>query len=223
MAVSRQSADIAGALVQGPSPRTLSLRSTSTRPSSAAASDSESTATSQPRPMPIFSDGPALPRHEPEQPEAMLRKRARALIRLPSVPFLGAFSVGITRKRPRLLRITPALVERADNLRGLGVDQARPIELPVRVVIVAPAIGESLPEPSAGDLTAKLGPEAPPGVVSTAGHRALDATQVRLHICLERARWWRRASCEIRLVVGSKGIHSESGANHGRQSNMHSV
>jgi hypothetical protein len=28
------------------------------------------------------------------------------LIRLPSVPFLGAFSVGIARKRPRLLRIT---------------------------------------------------------------------------------------------------------------------
>jgi hypothetical protein len=26
------------------------------------------------------------------------------LIRLPSVPFLGAFSVGIARKRPRLLR-----------------------------------------------------------------------------------------------------------------------
>jgi hypothetical protein len=28
------------------------------------------------------------------------------LIRLPSVPFLGAFSVGIARKRLRLLRIT---------------------------------------------------------------------------------------------------------------------
>jgi hypothetical protein len=28
------------------------------------------------------------------------------LIRLPSVPFLGAFSVGIARKRPRLLRIS---------------------------------------------------------------------------------------------------------------------
>jgi hypothetical protein len=31
------------------------------------------------------------------------------LIRLPSVPFFGAFSVGIARKRPRLLRIrTPS-------------------------------------------------------------------------------------------------------------------
>jgi hypothetical protein len=30
----------------------------------------------------------------------------RGLIRLPSVPFLGAFSVGIARKRPRRLRIT---------------------------------------------------------------------------------------------------------------------
>jgi hypothetical protein len=28
------------------------------------------------------------------------------LIRLPSVPFLGAFSVGIASKRPRSLRIT---------------------------------------------------------------------------------------------------------------------
>jgi len=28
------------------------------------------------------------------------------LIRLPSVPFRGAFSVGIARKRPRRLRIT---------------------------------------------------------------------------------------------------------------------
>jgi hypothetical protein len=28
------------------------------------------------------------------------------LILLPSAPFLGAFSVGIARKRPRLLRIT---------------------------------------------------------------------------------------------------------------------
>jgi hypothetical protein len=43
------------------------------------------------------------------------------LIRLPSVPFLGAFSVGIARKRPRLLRIsTPSsvgskLVRRADG------------------------------------------------------------------------------------------------------------
>jgi hypothetical protein len=28
------------------------------------------------------------------------------LIRLPSVPFIGAFSVGIARKRPRVPRIT---------------------------------------------------------------------------------------------------------------------
>jgi hypothetical protein len=35
------------------------------------------------------------------------------LIRLPSVPFLGAFSVGIARKRPRLLRIkAPSLKAR---------------------------------------------------------------------------------------------------------------
>jgi hypothetical protein len=33
-------------------------------------------------------------------------QRPLGLIRLPSVPFLGAFSVGIARKRPRLLRIT---------------------------------------------------------------------------------------------------------------------
>jgi hypothetical protein len=30
------------------------------------------------------------------------------LIRLPSIPFLAAFSVGIARKRPRLLRMTAA-------------------------------------------------------------------------------------------------------------------
>jgi hypothetical protein len=28
------------------------------------------------------------------------------LIRVPSLPFLGAFSVGMARKRPRLLRMT---------------------------------------------------------------------------------------------------------------------
>jgi Recombinase zinc beta ribbon domain len=44
-------------------------------------------------------------KHEPERPETMLRKRAQA-DPLTFGPFLGAFSVGIARKRPRRLRIT---------------------------------------------------------------------------------------------------------------------
>jgi hypothetical protein len=33
------------------------------------------------------------------------------LIRLPSMPFLGAFSVGIARKRPRRLRIIALITQ----------------------------------------------------------------------------------------------------------------
>ena len=73
-----------------------------------------------------------------------------------------------------------ALVERADDLRRLGVHQARGIELPVRVVLVAPAVGEPLVETSAGHLAAELGPETTAGVASAGSHRALDVEQVRL-------------------------------------------
>ena len=92
-------------------------------------------------------------------PSSGARGSARA-IHLPSVPFLGAFSVGIARKRPRPAPDHRALVEGTDDLRRLGVDQARRIELLVRVVPVPPAVGEPLPEPGAGDLAAQLGPEA---------------------------------------------------------------
>ena len=108
---------------------------------------------------------PALPRHEPSGPKRCSGK-VLGLIRLPSVPFLGAFSVGIARKRPRLAPDHRALVERADDLRRLGVDQARGVELLVRVVLVAPAVGEPLAEPGARDLPAELGPEAAAGVAS---------------------------------------------------------
>jgi hypothetical protein len=46
------------------------------------------------------------------------------------------------------------LVERADDLPRLGVDQIRCVETLVRVMPVAPAVGETLAEPGARDLTA---------------------------------------------------------------------
>jgi hypothetical protein len=110
------------------------------------------------------------------------------LIRLPSVPFLGAFSVGIARNRPRLLRITVPSSERADHLRRLGVDQARGIDLPVRVVPVTPAVGEPLPKPGARDLAAELGLETAPGVPRPGRHRTLELAQLDLHVGLQRAR-----------------------------------
>jgi hypothetical protein len=82
------------------------------------------------------------------------------LIRLPSIPFLGAFSVGIARKRPRLLRITAPSSNARMICGALLVNQARGVELPVRVVLVAPAVGEPLSQAGARDLPAKLGPEA---------------------------------------------------------------
>jgi hypothetical protein len=45
------------------------------------------------------------------------------LVRLPSVPFLGAFSVGIARKAPVLAPGHRALTERADDPRRFGVDR----------------------------------------------------------------------------------------------------
>jgi hypothetical protein len=76
------------------------------------------------------------------------------LMRLPSVPFLGAFSVGIAKKAPALAPDFCALVRGTNDLRRLGVDQARGVELLVRVVLVAPAVGEPLTEPGAADLPA---------------------------------------------------------------------
>jgi hypothetical protein len=79
-----------------------------------------------------------------------------------------------------LLRITAPLIERADDLGRLGVDQASGVELLVRVVLVAPAVGEPLPEPGARNLPAQLGLEPATGVASTADHRTFDVAQIRL-------------------------------------------
>ena len=82
---------------------------------------------------------------------------ALGLIRLPSVPFLGAFSVGIARKRPRPAPDHRTLVKRANDLRRFGVNQARSVELPVRVVLIVPAVRQPLAQPGAGHLPAELG------------------------------------------------------------------
>ena len=61
------------------------------------------------------------------------------------------------------------------------------VELPVRVVLVAPAVGEPLAEPGAGHLAAELGPEAAAGVARTGNCRPLDVAQLRLHVRLQGA------------------------------------
>jgi hypothetical protein len=86
-----------------------------------------------------------------------------------------------------LLRITAPLIERADDLGRLGVDQASGVELLVRVVLVAPAVGEPLPEPGARNLPAQLGLEPAAGVARPGRHRALEVAQLRLHVRLQRA------------------------------------
>ena len=67
----------------------------------------------------------------------------------------------------------PLLTE-APKRRPGPITASRGIELLVRVVLVAPAVGEPLAEPGARDLPAELGPEAAAGVARAARHRALD-------------------------------------------------
>src|SRR5688500_13417898 len=95
-----------------------------------------------------------------------------------------------------------ALVESADDLRRLGVDQARRVELLVRVVSFAPAVGEALPEPRAHHLLAELGPETATGVASAGSHRALDVAQFGLHVRLQRA-----SDPGRKLQVNSSSVH----------------
>ena len=57
------------------------------------------------KPSTTRSDGPPCRGTNRSGPKRCSGK-VRGLIRLPSVPFFGAFSVGIARKRPRLLLIT---------------------------------------------------------------------------------------------------------------------
>jgi hypothetical protein len=98
------------------------------------------------------------------------------LIRLPPAPFLGAFSVGIARKGP-CVNYRP-FIEGAHDLWRLGVDQDRSIQALVRVVPVAPAVGEPLPETDARYLPAQLRPEATAGLPSAGSQRALDIAQL---------------------------------------------
>jgi hypothetical protein len=65
------------------------------------------------------------------------------------------------------------------------ITASRGIELLVRVVLVAPAVGEPRAEPRAGHLQAELGPEIPAGVAGASLHRALDVAQLGLYAGLD--------------------------------------
>ena len=88
-----------------------------------------------------------------------------------------------------------ARIERPDDLRRLRVDQARGIQLLVREVLVAPAVGEPLAEPGAGHLPAELGLEALACLLGARSDRPLDAPAIR-PACLPGAsgQWWRQIS-----------------------------
>jgi hypothetical protein len=108
------------------------------------------------------------------------------LIRLSPAPFLGAFSVGIARKGP-CVNYRP-FVEGAHDLWRLGVDQARSIQALGRVVPVAPAVGEPLPETDARHLPAQLGPEAAAGRAGVfATLRSMSCSSACISACKERA------------------------------------
>ena len=83
------------------------------------------------KPSTTSNEGPLCRGHEPQRPEAVLRERARAdPLAVGSLPRRV-----LSRDRKKAPAPTPdhrALVERADDLRCLGVDQARGVELLVR-------------------------------------------------------------------------------------------
>jgi hypothetical protein len=81
----------------------------------------------------------------------------------------------------------PLLTE-APKRRPGPITASRRIELLVRVVLVAPAVGEPLAESGARDLTAEIGPEAAAGIASAGGDRALDVVQFGLEVRPNRAR-----------------------------------
>jgi hypothetical protein len=139
-----------------------------------------------PKPIHDQQRRPTPSRHKPEWPEAMLGERARAdplAVRALSGRVLGRDR----EEAPALAPDQRTLVKRADDLRRLGVDQARGVELPVRVVPVAPAVGEPLAQPGARHLAPELGLEAAAGLAGAGGDRAFDIAQLGLHVCLERA------------------------------------
>ena len=67
------------------------------------------------------------------------------------------------------------------------ITASRGVELLVRVVLVAPAVGEPLPETGAPDLPAKLGLEAAAGIAGAGRHGTFDVTQLHLHVRLQGA------------------------------------
>ena len=80
----------------------------------------------------------------------------------------------------------PLLTE-APKRRPGPITASRGVELLVRIVLVAPAVGQSLAEPGARHLTAQLGLQPPAGVASADRHRALDVAQLGLHARLQGA------------------------------------
>ena len=73
----------------------------------------------------------------------------------------------------------PLLTE-APKRRPGPITASRGVVLLVRVMPVAPAVGEPLPEPGARSLPAQLGLEPAAGIASTADHRTFDVAQIRL-------------------------------------------
>jgi hypothetical protein len=124
-------------------------------------------------------------RHEPERPETVLGEGARA--DAPAVDSLPWCVLG--RDRENAAALAPdhrALVEGTDDLWRLGVDQACSVQLIVRKVLVAPAVGEPLAEPGAGHLPAQLGLEALACRLGASSHRPLEAAQLGLQVSLQR-------------------------------------
>jgi hypothetical protein len=80
----------------------------------------------------------------------------------------------------------PLLTE-APKRRPGPITASRGVKPPVWVMLVAPAVGEPLPEPGARDLATQLGLQAAPGVPCPGRDRALDVAQLRLHVRLQRA------------------------------------
>ena len=85
----------------------------------------------------------------------------RGLIRLPFGPLFPCVLGRDREKAPAPAPDHRALNERADDLQRLGVDEACGVDLLVRVVPVAPTVGEPLAEPGAPDLPAQLSPGMP--------------------------------------------------------------
>ena len=73
-----------------------------------------------------------------------------------------------------------SLVEGANDLRRPRIDRARGVQLPVRVVPLAPAVCGPRTGPGARHLPSELCPEAAAGFARTRRHRVLDLARVGL-------------------------------------------